>query len=118
MAFAKIPSSWITGWSVGTVAAANTHVSFPINSVLPVGNLTLAEAGLTSDGDIRKVWYALCEHMFQLYTTRAALTPSDAPVRMRIEKGSSVNSITGRVTHNYTWTFENLIAGQDVAEEP
>ena len=117
MAFTKIPNSWITGWSVGTVAVANTHASFPIASILPAGSLSLAEAGLTSDGDIRKIWYALCEHMFQLYTTRAALSPSDAPVRMQIDKSSSVNSITGRVTNSYTWTFENVIAGQDVAEE-
>ena len=117
MAFAQIPNSWIPGWTVGTVAAPNTHISFPIASIQPAGNLTLAEAGLTGDGDVRKIWYALCEHMFQLYTTRASATPVAAPVRMRIEKGSSVNSITGRVTNNYTWTFENLISGQDVAPE-
>jgi hypothetical protein len=113
MAFNPNPSNWISGWSVaGGTLAANTHVSFPIASV---PELTLTEAQATSAGDIRKVLFALCEKVYQSYRTED--TAGNAPVKMDISKGVSVNSLTGVVTQSFNLTFLTTVTGQEVAAE-
>lgn len=106
MAVDLAPASWIASWSED-----GTDVTFPIAS-LP--ELTAAEADGTT-GDIRKVMFALLEH---LWTEWAALPAEDRPVQMTLTKSVSQNTTSGILQNTYSFRFNNEIAEQDVAPEP
>ena len=107
MAFDQTPTNWVSGWT-----GDNTTASFPIASI---DELSVAEAG-TSSGDIRKIWFALCDHVCGQYTTKAAA--GDAPTQMDAYKSGSVNVATGNTTYTYTFSFITAATDLDVIDEP
>jgi hypothetical protein len=109
MAYNADPATWITGWAV-----AGSNVTIPIASFL---KLTSAEAaaGTGGGGDVRKCWYAILDQMFTAYNTKS--TAGDAPTRMAVSKSASINTSTGVITSNYTFTFQTRADAEDVIAE-
>ena len=105
MAANTVPTAWIANWS----ANADT-ITIPIASFT---ELTANEANATT-GDIRKIMYAVNE---QLWTAWSALAAANRTTKMTMTKSSSSNATTSVLTHVYTWTFNNTVTTQDVANE-
>ena len=105
MAANTVPTAWIANWS----ANAN-DITVPIASF---AELTEAEANATT-GDIRKIMYAVNE---QIWTAWSALAAANRTGKMTLTKASSSNATTGLLTHVYTWTCNNTVVTQDVANE-
>jgi hypothetical protein len=106
MAFNKAPSHWIPSW-----AEDGTAVTFPIASF---AEMDAAEADGAS-GDIRKVMFAIVEHM---YATFIGKVVADRPTQFTMSKSVSQNTTTGIITNTYQLVFRNEILSQDVADEP
>jgi hypothetical protein len=106
MAFNPAPSNWIANW-----AEDGTNITVPLASFAEV---TAAEADGTT-GDIRKVMFAVIEHMYQEWLERAT---ADRPTQMTMSKSVSYNTSTDIMTNTYTFTFRNSVLSQDVAAEP
>lgn len=103
MAYNGTPTNWLSGiTNNGTTTFTNTLANFP--------ELTISELNT----DIRKVYFAWCEAMYQSYNSKAV---TDRPTKMTLQKGSSVDSITGVVTNYYTLTFQTAVLTQDVVSE-
>src|SRR5690606_12798565 len=100
----------------GLSVASNQLRLTTADSSAPVAvpELTDAEADPTT-GDVRKLFYALCEMMYQ---ARNAIAPEDLPVQMQIFRTSSVNDVTGEITRTYTLQFVTEATGVEVADEP
>lgn len=107
MAFDPTVATWFPDWECDGTDITVPLASFP--------EMSSAEAGWDSgavDGDIRKVVYAILE---KLYKQKLIL---ENPAMMTVNKGTSVNTVTGDITHIYTVRFTNTIASQDVKDEP
>lgn len=105
MAFAATPNAWLENWSED-----GTEITVPI-ATFP--ELTAGEADATT-GDIRKIVYALMEKLYNEFNERAA---ADRPVKMTINKSSSYNQATGRLTVSYGVNLELALSGAEVAAE-
>jgi hypothetical protein len=105
MAFNPAPTQIIASWSEDA-----TNVTFPIASV---SELTAAEAD-ASTGDSRKVVYALLEKLHAWYT---ALAVGDRPGKLTVNRGSTVNEITGEITRNYYIQIVTTPSGIEVSDE-
>lgn len=105
MAANVTPTEWIPSWSANADTITVPIASFP--------ELTSGEANATT-GDIRKIMYAVNE---QLWSAWSALAAANRTTKMTMTKSSSANATTGVLTHVYTWTFNNTVTTQDVANE-
>jgi len=105
MAFNKTPTTWIASWSEN-----GTYITVPVASF---AELTSAEADETT-GDIRKIAWALLEHMYGTYNDTAT---ADRPSMWTCTKSSSVNATTGVVTNIFTNTLYTQILTQEVEDE-
>jgi hypothetical protein len=105
MAFDPKPSTWLPNWSED-----GTTISLPIASL---SELTAAEADATT-GDIRKVVFALCEHLHEKWNETAS---ADRPAEMTISKTASQNVATGEIANTYTFRFNTEIISQEVVAE-
>ena len=105
MAFDKTPTTWITDWSED-----GTDISVPLSSF---DELTAAEAD-AADGDIRKIVWALMEHLYNAYNDADS---ADRPTKWTMAKSASVNTTTGVITNRFTTTIYTEIATQEVAAE-
>ena len=105
MSFDKTPTTWIPGY---TYADANLHI--PISAWTEI---TAAEANASS-GDIRKMYFGMCEGMYNSYNDTLV---DNRPTKMSLFKGSSYDSITGVNTVQYTFLFKTAILTQDVETE-
>ena len=105
MAFDPQPSTWINSWSED-----GTTISVPIASF---AEMTAGEADATT-GDIRKVLFAICEHLYQEWNT--TLT-GDRPTKMTIGRTSTVNEANDEITKRYTLTFITTSASTEVVNE-
>lgn len=92
-----------------TDTGTGTHTMYGI----AVPELTDAEAN-ASTGDVRKVFYALCEMMWQAYNNTAS---ADRPAKMRIFRSTSSNDAAGSETRSYTISFDVASTGTEVASE-
>jgi hypothetical protein len=105
MAFSPVPTNFFASWSENGTTISVPIASFP--------EMTAAEAdGAT--GDIRKILYAICERCWSVWN---ALATADKPTKMTIGKSSNTNVLTGKITHQYTFTFINSVSAQDVDAE-
>ena len=103
MAFNPAPTALFASWSEDA-----TNITVPIASI---PELTAAEAD-ASDGDSRKIAYALME---QLYAWYNALDTADKPAKMIVRRSMSVESPSvSRVV--YTVTFDLATASEVAAE--
>jgi hypothetical protein len=106
MPFNPAPSLWI-----GTSYAADaTDISVPIATF---DELTAAEADETT-GDIRKLVFALCDHLYQKWL---ATDSADRPARMTIFRSTNVNEATGEMTRSFTFQFLTGVTGEEVVDE-
>lgn len=105
MAFDDTPTTWIAGWSED-----GTDITVPIATF---AELTAAEADAAT-GDIRKIWYALLQHMFDAYNDTAS---GDRPGKWTSTRSVSVNGTTGVVTTTFTNTIYTEILTQEVVAE-
>lgn len=105
MAFDPKPSTWIDSWSEN-----GTDITVPIASF---AEMTAAEADATT-GDIRKVLYAICEHLYQEWNTTLA---GDRPSKMTIGRTSTVNEANDEITRRYTLTFVTTSTATEVVGE-
>jgi hypothetical protein len=106
MAMDLAPATWITSWAENA-----SDVTFPIASV-PF--LDADEADGTT-GDMRKVLFALVDHVYKHYI---GLATADRPTKMTITSSVSANTETGVLTNNYTFRFFTEINDQEVVDEP
>jgi len=105
MAIDTIPETWITSWT-----ATATDVTFPIASVDLLDSI---EANGTT-GDIRKVMFALCEHIYNHYRQ---LPSGDKPTKMILSKSTTLNPDTNINTNTYTFRFLTQVIDEDVVAE-
>ena len=104
MAFDPKPTTFFAGWSEDA-----TNVTLPLAAV---PELTAAEADAT-DGDIRKVLFALLEQAALAY---AALPSANKPAKMVVSRSTNLRS-DGNLDRTYTFAFELAPASVDVADE-
>jgi len=105
MAFDETPTTWITDWSED-----GTDITVPISSF---SELTAAEADASS-GDIRKIWYAILQHMYDAYNDTAS---GDRPAKWTASRSISVNGTTGVMTTTFTNTIQTEVSAQEVVDE-
>lgn len=105
MAFDPTPTSWIASWSED-----GTNITVPIASF---SELTAAEAD-ASTGDIRKIMFAILEHIWDVYL---ALPVADRPNKMVIQKTATVSTTYNKLTSKYIFTIETDIGTQEVRAE-
>lgn len=105
MAFSDTPTDWISG-----LAENGTILSFPLASF---PELTADEAHGTT-GDIRKIWFAILEKLWNEWNDRAA---GDRPGKWTQTKSISINTSTGVVTTTYVSTIYTDILTQEVVDE-
>lgn len=105
MAFDPQPSTWIPSWSEN-----GTDITVPIASF---AEMTAAEADAVT-GDIRKVLYAICEHLYQEWNSTLA---GDKPTKMTIGRTSTVNEANDEITKRYTLTFITTPSSTEVVPE-
>jgi len=103
-AFDESPTNWIAGW-----ALANSTCSVPVATF---SELSTGEAD-GDTGDVRKVCYAICEHLYDTYT---ATSSSNRPTTMRINRNVSASS-DGTLTYTYSLQFDMAVTGADVTDE-
>jgi hypothetical protein len=63
---------------------------------------------------MRKVLFALCEHIFQYYD---GLDTADKPGKLTISSSSSINSSTNVITKTYSFQFKLESSGLEVEDE-
>lgn len=89
MAYTKVPSTWL-----GAGATLSSHViGFNTNdasSNKTLTQLTDADANMTT-GDIRVIYYALCEKMFQSWVTQSGSQPAKMTIRRAVTQDSGAN---------------------------
>ena len=105
MAATVLPPSWNANWAV-----VGTDIVFPIASI---PEMTAAEAA-AADGDMRKVLFAICDKMYDVYN---ALETANKPTKMTIYRSTSTNDITGAVTKSYQFIFNVAVGSVEVAAE-
>jgi len=105
MAFNDQPDTWITGWQESAGSILIPISSFP--------ELTAAEADAAT-GDIRKIWFAILEKLWNEWNDRAA---GDRPGKWTQTKSMSVNTTTGVVTTTYVSTIYTGVLTQEVVDE-
>ena len=105
MAFDPTPTTWIADWSED-----GTDITVPIASF---SELTAAEADAVT-GDIRKIVWAIMEHLYNAYNNTAS---ANRPTKWTMSKSSSINASTGVVTNIFTATISTEIGTQEVADE-
>lgn len=105
MAFDKTPTTWISGWSV-----VGTDIVVPIASF---PELTAAEADAAT-GDIRKIVFAIIEHLYQAYI---ATDSDDRPTKWTMTKMCLVDAARNVITSRYMVTVETQIGTQEVTDE-
>lgn len=105
MAFDKTPDTWINDWSENGTLIDVPIASFP--------ELTAAEAD-GSTGDIRKIWWAILQKLYNEYN---ALAAGDRPTKWVSTKTTSVNTTTGVVTHTFTNTIYTSVLTEEVVDE-
>ena len=113
MAFDAKPSTWLgAGYSLAANAITMNTATAGSDVTLP--ELTDAEANATT-GDVRDVFFALAEAMYQAYNDTAS---ADRPTKMRLYRSNTTNETTGIVTRSYTLQFDLAIGAIDVDDEP
>jgi hypothetical protein len=75
--------------------------------------MTAAEADAAS-GDMRKVLFAICDKMYDVYN---ALETANKPTKMTIYRSTSTNDITGAVTKSYQFVFNVGVGSVEVVDE-
>ena len=105
MAATILPPDWIASWAV-----VGTDVVFPIASI---PEMTAAEAA-AADGDMRKVLFAICDKMYEVYN---ALATANKPTKMTIYRSTSTNDLTGAVTKTYQFVFNVGVGSVEVVAE-
>lgn len=105
MAFNSAPNTWVASWSED-----GTDITVPIATF---SELTAAEADGTT-GDIRKVLFAICEHLWSQWNTKGS---ANQPTQMTIARSSTVNESTDQITKRYTFTFVTESTGTEVVAE-
>lgn len=105
MAATIAPPDWIASWSED-----GDDVTFPIASI---PELTAAEADATT-GDMRKVLFAICDQMYEVYN---ALETASKPTKMTIYRSTSTNDLTGAVTKSYQFVFSVDVGSVEVVDE-
>jgi len=105
MAFDDTPANWIASFGED-----GTNIGVPIASF---PELTEAEADGTT-GDIRKIWFAILEKLWNEWNDRAA---GDRPGKWTQTKSMSVNTTTGVVTTTYVSTIYTGVLTQEVVDE-
>ena len=105
MAFSAVPTGWLSDF-----ASDSTYMKLPYTNFVET---TSTEAN-ASTGDIRKMYFGICQGMFNSYNNKAA---ADRPTRMIISKAVSVDTISGISTVQYTFTFKTQTLTQEVEAE-
>ena len=105
MAFDAKPSTWIANWSEDA-----TNITVPIATFT---EMTAAEADATT-GDIRKVVFAILEHLWGIWYATAA---ADRPAKMTMDRSISIDDGSGVVTKQYVFVFKTTTSGQEVSAE-
>ena len=112
MAFDSKPSTWL---GAGYALTSSQIILNTATHAAPVclDELTDPEANATT-GDIRKLFYALCEKMWQSYNSTAT---ADKPSKMRFYRSTSSNDAAGTESRSYSFTFDIESTGTEVAAE-
>ena len=105
MAFDKTPTTWIANWSED-----ETDITVPLATF---SELTAAEADATT-GDIRKIAFAIIEHLYSTYNSTLA---ADRPAKWTMQKTATVNTTLNKIISRYSITFETDFGTQEVREE-
>lgn len=105
MAATILPPDWIADWSEN-----GTNVTFPIASI---PEMSADEADATT-GDMRKVLFAICDQMYEVYN---ALATDNKPTKMTIYRSTSTNDLTGAVTKSYQFVFNVSVGSVEVVDE-
>jgi thymidylate kinase len=108
MAVDLSPAAWIADW-----AEDGTDITIPLAS-LPETDATEADG---STGDFRKVMLAWMEAVYQHYN---GLATADRPVKMVVNRSTSVNDTTNAITRTYAVALicEPSVGGIEVKDEP
>lgn len=112
MAFNPAPSAWFAGYSS---SSANDTITFQTNEgVTPsFPELTNLEADPTN-GDYRKVLFAIMEEIYRKWSLTAA---ADRPQRINITRQSQVNP-DNSISHNYSVSVQISASNFEVTDEP
>ena len=105
MAFDKTPTTWLANWSED-----GTDITVPVATFT---ELTAAEAD-AANGDIRKIVFALLEHLYQGWIGTAS---ADRPVKWTMSKTATINAVNNAITSRYVVTLITDIGTQEVREE-
>ena len=111
MAFSPIPTDWLTG-----IAYRTTGQTVAANSlVIPLTSLPLLVSTEITGGtaDIRKIYIALADALYNAYDTKAA---ADKPQQMQVVRSTSERN--GLLSRSYNFIFTATITGLEVANEP
>lgn len=115
MAYDAKPSTWLgAGYASSSVAHTITLNTNDAASNKTLPELTDAEADPTS-GDVRKLYFALLEALYQSYNATAA---ADRPTKMAIYRSSTVDETTGNIARSYSVQFSVVPSGIEVIAEP
>lgn len=114
MAFSEVPSTWLgAGYSNSSGSHTVTMKTGSAGADITIDELTDAEAD-SSTGDIRKIFYALAEMMWQSYNGTAS---ADRPTKMRFYRSTSSVDAEGTRSRTYSFTFDITDSGADVESE-
>lgn len=105
MAFNPDPNVWIPSWSED-----GTNITVPIASF---PELSAAEAD-GSDGDIRKVLFAICDKIWDHWN---GLATADRPTKMIVRRSTITNDAAGTQDRSYTFTFTTAASAEEVVAE-
>jgi len=106
MAFDPLPPSWMANWSEDA-----TNITVPLATFT---KLTAAEADASS-GDIRKVLYAMCDHLWGIWNATAV---ADRPANMTITRGSQIDDTSpDDATRTFVFSFNTTISADEVTAE-
>ena len=106
MAFSKVPTDWLAGWSEDATSITVPLATFPQLSAVEADGAT---------GDIRAITHAIMEKLWSEWNGRAA---ADRPTKMTISKSASVSVATGVTTNTYTIRIMAVSTGENVEDEP
>lgn len=97
----------------GTLDITDTGTGTHTMLAIALPELTDAEAN-ASTGDIRKIYFALAEAIYQSWNNTAT---ANRPTKMTIARSSSINESTGIATKTYVLTFATGVISQEVTPE-
>ncbi len=105
MALDKTPTTWIANWSENGI-----NITVPLATF---DELTAAEADAVT-GDIRKIVFALIEHLYQTYIAKAT---ADRPAKLTMTKTVAANAVRNTLTSRYVISITTDIGTQEVRAE-